>query len=291
MPPLFPTESSPPKDIFVEQNAGLAAPDKGHGCGHDRHELDVRLQGQICHVQDGGSDMFDIHHGLGRHCAVGLGDAFGHRGGHVRKGVADINLTAGDVEWPTIQRQCARQAGDGVFGHRIGRRAGARDRGRDRAVVDNATAHRGLDAHMAKGGAGAKEHASDVNVGEVEPILDIDFVNQGRRECGAGIVEQRVDAAPSLGSGIESDIDLFRVGDIARQDKSGRVAIGGLRKWFSAAADQAHAPARGKKSLSSGAADARARAGDKNCLWRHICGFLGNCGRLRVAAWGDVAFW
>src|SRR3954453_15946679 len=81
-----------------------ASPDVGHLRGHHRHELDVGIQRQACHERDGSSHVLDSHRGLDRDAAVRLEDAGPLRAGHVGRGVADVDLAAGDVVGAPVQR-------------------------------------------------------------------------------------------------------------------------------------------------------------------------------------------
>src|SRR5260370_7484889 len=70
----------------------LAAADERHLGGHDRHEQDVGIERQACHVEDGSGDMLHIHGRFDRGLTTGLQDALLHLGGHFRLGIAAVDL-------------------------------------------------------------------------------------------------------------------------------------------------------------------------------------------------------
>ena len=79
----------------------LPARDERHGGRHHRQELHVRLGGQACHVQQRLRSVSDVHHRFGPQRTVRLKCAMPeHSGGQVSGNVPDIDLAAGDVEWP-----------------------------------------------------------------------------------------------------------------------------------------------------------------------------------------------
>ena len=53
--------------------------------------------GKACHMHDGIGDVSDIHPGLGRDASIRLQDAAAHAFGKRGRGVADIDLAAGDL--------------------------------------------------------------------------------------------------------------------------------------------------------------------------------------------------
>ena len=88
----------------------------------------LAVSGQIGHGQHRVGDVGHIHHRrrFAACRAGGLGDA----AQEVGLGVADVDLAAGDVEWPTIERDLAREPCDGVLGGRVRCCTLARDYGR-----------------------------------------------------------------------------------------------------------------------------------------------------------------
>ena len=167
-------------EVEVTVRLGLPSPDIRHLGGHHGHEQHVGVERQAGHVDHGVGDAADVHHRFGGDRAVGLRHADGHRRGHLGQRVADVDLAAGDVEGPAVERQRLGQAGDGVLGRRIGNRARARRMRRDRAVVDDAAAHRLLPAHGAKRRPRAQEGAGEIDRHDVVPDLDRDLVDQCR---------------------------------------------------------------------------------------------------------------
>ena len=64
--------------------------------------------------------MRDIHRGFGPDRPVGLRHALCHWHRHFGQRIADIYLPADNVIRPAIKRQRAGQAGNAMFGSRIG---------------------------------------------------------------------------------------------------------------------------------------------------------------------------
>ena len=96
--------------------SALSAADKRHGCGHQRHELDVGVgAGQVRHVENSVRNMANVHARFRHFRAIRLNDARGHPLSHLRCRVADIDLTAGDVILAAIERDALGQPRQGVF--------------------------------------------------------------------------------------------------------------------------------------------------------------------------------
>src|SRR6266567_4756645 len=158
-------------------------------------ERDVGVQGQGGHVQHRVGDVLGVEGRLRRDRSVGLRYAAADDLGHVRRGVADVDLAAGDVEVPAVERQRLGQARDRVLGGRVADapRPGA-VRG-DRAVVDDPPAARALGLHRPHGVVRAQECAGEVDVHGLLPPGRGDLVRRARRAEDARVVDEQVDAA------------------------------------------------------------------------------------------------
>src|SRR5205085_7027951 len=108
---------------------------------------------------------------LGHHRAVRLRYAGRHALRRLAGGVADVDLAAGDVVLPTIQRGRLSKPGNRVLRGRVGR--GVRPRGvrRDGAVVDNPPAAGVLALHQPERLLRAEEYAGQVDVDDRRPLL------------------------------------------------------------------------------------------------------------------------
>src|SRR6266849_6416149 len=94
---------SPTKQMGLFPPPALPATDEGHLCRHHRQELHVGIEGKARHVDDGPRHVLDIHGELDLDGSIGLRDTFGHARRHLRRGIADIDLPAGDVVFPPVQ--------------------------------------------------------------------------------------------------------------------------------------------------------------------------------------------
>jgi len=81
----------------------LAATDQGHVRGHQSHELHVGIQRKAGHVKNGICHVAEVHPGLGHNGAVGLQGACGEGSREFGGGIADVDLTAGDVLRASLQ--------------------------------------------------------------------------------------------------------------------------------------------------------------------------------------------
>src|SRR6266571_4630232 len=94
---------NPPSQSTTIMKDPLSAADERHLGGGDRHELDVGVQGQARHVQHRVGDVLSVEGRLRRDRSVGLRYAAADDLGHVRRGVADVDLAARDVEVPAVE--------------------------------------------------------------------------------------------------------------------------------------------------------------------------------------------
>ena len=103
---------------------------------------------------------------------VGLQNARFHDGRHFGRGVADIDLAAGNVKFSAVERERFCQSGYGMFGRSIGGGIGTRRVGGDRAVIDDPAAAGSLAFHDAKSLLRAEESARQVGVDDFAPLLE-----------------------------------------------------------------------------------------------------------------------
>ena len=111
--------------------ARSAAADERHLRRHHRHELDVRVERQRRHVDDGSRHVGDVDRRLGHDvCRPACRTPARHLPGHLGGRVADVDLPAGDVVVPAVERRRLREPGDRVLRRRVRRRVRARNRAR-----------------------------------------------------------------------------------------------------------------------------------------------------------------
>src|SRR6266542_4265464 len=91
--------------------------------------------------------MIRINRRLDRYGTVSLKGASFHASSHFGRGVADVDLPAGDVILSAIEGDGFCEAGDSMFGCGVGGRIGSWNMGRNRAVVNDASATRALAFH------------------------------------------------------------------------------------------------------------------------------------------------
>ena len=83
---------------------------------HHGDRQNVGFERQVGHIENRFGDVADIHARFHFHRTVSLGHALRHARGHLRGGVADIDLAAGDIEGASVERDALRETCDGVFG-------------------------------------------------------------------------------------------------------------------------------------------------------------------------------
>src|SRR5271166_5012653 len=137
----------------------LSASDIGHGGRHQRDELNVGGERQAGHIDDGIGDVAYIHARFHHLRAVRLGYAGSHAFGHFRGGIADVDLAAGNIVGAAVEGNGFCESGDGVFGGSVRRGVRSRYVGRDRSVINDAAAARGLLFHKTHGGLRAQERS------------------------------------------------------------------------------------------------------------------------------------
>jgi hypothetical protein len=182
----------------VSSGCELSAADEWHVCRDHPRERHVGVEGQSRHVDDGIGRMPHLHQRFGAHRSVRLKRAPGQSRAQLRGSVADVDLSAGDVEPAALERDRLGQAGDGVLGGGLGDRKGPPYVGGNRPVVDDASALRILTLHRPEGLLGAQEATGEVRPDDDPPLVDRHLVERCGGTEHAGVVEQHVDAAPFL---------------------------------------------------------------------------------------------
>src|SRR5947207_9400628 len=93
------------KSVESVKSAAYSTPShKRHLGGHDCHELNIGVERKIRHINDGVSYMLQVEARLHGNRVVRLNDARGHAFGHLRCGVADVDLAACDVVLTAVER-------------------------------------------------------------------------------------------------------------------------------------------------------------------------------------------
>jgi len=145
--------------------------DIGHLARHDGHELHVRIQRKIGHIQHRFGDMFYVESRLDLDRAVRLRRALGHSRSHIGRCVADVYLATSDVLLPAVQRGGLGEARNPVLCGRIRRRVRTRHMSGDRAVVDDPPAHWVLGFHDLDRFLRAQECTCKVSVDNPLPVF------------------------------------------------------------------------------------------------------------------------
>ena len=153
-----------------------------------------------------------------------------------------------------------------MLGRRVGRRIGSRRVCRDRSVVDDPSAARRLAFHLPEGRLHAQEHAGEVDIDDVFPLLERQVLERYAGRVDARVVEQHVDSAERTLRFSEQRVHRRWIGDVRRHgQRISRCAFRGRSGLF-----QRIAPAPGKRNAITmlqkrergGLADAAACAGD-----------------------------
>ena len=136
--------------------------------------------------------------------------------------------------------------------------------GRDRAVVHDPPALRVLPAHPAESGAGAEEHAGDVQIDHGAELLRVHLVDEGRLAEGAGVVEEHVDPPGPVGEPVERRLDRALVGDVGGEAEGVLRSLRHLAQHLLPPGQQTDPPALRQEEPRAGGADARGGAGDQD---------------------------
>lgn len=198
-----------------------------------------------------------------------------HLARHVGERIADVDLAAGDVVAPAIERGGPGEAGDRMLGRRVRRRVRARHVRRDRAVVDDAPAHRALALHDPERLLRAQERAGQVRADDGLPLLEAHVLERDVRGAETGVVEEQVDAAERRLGALEERLHRGRHADVGRlrdRTRRRRAAFSNRRvERLRAATGKDDAVAVSEQGVGDRFADAGTRAGDDGDLvvWRH----------------------
>ncbi|MNZ79328.1 hypothetical protein D3C78_979290 [compost metagenome] len=171
-----------------------------------------------------------MHHGLGNDAridgrfdggaAIRLQHAGCHGARHFGAGIADIDLSAGNVEPPAIQRGGFCKSGDRMFGRGIWRRPRPRRGGGNRAIIDDAATLRRLRLHLAKRRLGAEKSPCEVSPDHGIPGFERHIFDMHRR-CGhAGIIDQKIEATETPDDFRKQPLDIGRSGNISRDGQN-----------------------------------------------------------------------
>ena len=206
---------------------------------------------------------------LGLQRAIGLRYAAGHACRHRRRGVADVDLTAGDSVRPAIEGDRLGEPGDGVLGRGVRRRVRAWRVGGDRTVVDDATTCRRLALHETDRLLRAQERAGEVHVDDSLPLREREVFERHRRCAHAGVVEQHIQPAEVVRDRVEQRGDRLGDGDIGGHGQRTSIAAGGvhqLRRLF-----QRFQPAAGEPDVEAvdGELDRHCPPDARSCTCHH----------------------
>ena len=184
------------------------------------------FQRQRRHIRHGPRNVLGIHGGFGRSRAVCLQNAFAHIGRHFGGRVANIDLTAGDVVLPTVERCRFREAGNGVLRCRVGGGIGPRAVRPSRTVVDDAPALRVLILHDLECLLRAEKRTGNVGINHGPPVPKLQVLQQHTLAAKAGVIEQQVEATERLFRLCKERGDRLRFGDVRRHSDHLGICVG-----------------------------------------------------------------
>src|SRR5262249_20417160 len=131
----------------------------------------------------------DIHRRLDSQRTIGLQRTFFHSGGHLGFSITDVNLSAVDVKWTTIQRGGFGQASDGMFGSGIRPSVRTRGMGGNRAIVDDTSSAWILLLHDFEGLLSAKKSSGHAGIQYGTPLFIRQVFERERGRTQSRIVE------------------------------------------------------------------------------------------------------
>ena len=184
--------------------------------------------GKRRHIRHGPRNVLGIHGGLDRSRAVCLQHALAHVGRHFGGRVADINLAAGNVVLPAVERCRFREAGNGVLGCRVGGGIGPRAVRSGRPVVDDTPALRVLILHDLEGLLCAKKRTGNIGIDHGPPVLILLLLQQHTLAAKAGIIEQQVEPTERLFRLRKERGDRLRFSDVRRHSDHLSICVGPL---------------------------------------------------------------
>ena len=199
---------------------------------------------------------------------------------------AGRNGVDADAAVGNFLRQGAGEGVDGAFGGAVGHFAGGGVAAPDGAEVDDDAFLAG--EHLWQHGTGAVEGTMHIGVKEIEPF-GVEHVLQQAVPTDAGAVDEHIDAAAVLAHGIDDELHLGRLANVALH--ADNVAAFGLEHAAEAAGgfdaffiNEADVVAIAGEPAHGGCADAAGAAGDEDVS--HIVG--PPCDQS-VVVFGDVA--
>src|SRR4029450_9471036 len=148
--------------------------------------------------------------------AICLGSSGSCSAAHLSRRVANIDLSAGNVERPPPESGCFGEAGDGMFRSGIGYRTRPGSMGGNRSIVDDAATLGPLMTHHSECLAGAEKNAGEIDGDHVVPDLEFEGIDIDWRCSGPGVVEQEVNSAVTLHGGLEQVLHASLIGDVCR---------------------------------------------------------------------------
>ena len=162
--------------------------------------------------------MFHVESRLDLDRPIGLRSAALHPARHVGRGVADIDLAAGNVVLSSVERGRLGEAGHRVFGRGIRCRVGSRHAGRDGGIIDDPTSHGCLTLHHLERLLRTQEHSGQVDVHDGRPLLVSQFLEESP-SAEPRVVEQHVEPAERLLRLGEQRSDGVGVGHVCLNDQ------------------------------------------------------------------------
>ena len=184
---------------------------------------------------------------------------------------------------------------------RCGKRAvGARGCGADRAVVDDASALRGLVLHDAEGGLGAEEGSRSGWTATTGPVGVGEVLEQRAGDVLAGVVEQHVEPAMGGLHGGEEGVDRGGVGDVGGDGHGARGGVAGegdglLQRVLAAAGETTDQPPPSKARAAARPTPVPAPVTTATFVvlmgvssWSWMAALCGGGGSVNRAAAGDV---
>ena len=155
-----------------------------------------------------------------------------------------------------------------MLGGGVRRRIRPRRVRRNRAVVDDAPAHRLLVLHQLERLLGAEKRAGEIDVDDVLPLFVGKLVQVDRRRADAGIVEQQVEVTKSRLCLGEELAHRAGIADIGGNDQRARPRKPGLRddllEGLASAPCQGDAIALVQQTQCDGFADTGTGTGDNS---------------------------
>ena len=171
----------------------------------------------------GACDVLNIHYRLDSNRPVGLEGTRRHTFGHVGLGIANVDLTTGDIILATIERGRSSETRDRVFGGCVRCRVRPRNIGRDGTVVDYAAASRPLVLHNPECFLGAQKGTSQVDIHDRLPLLEGQVLKGQARGTNTRVVEQHVEPTEGIKGCLKEGPNRGRVAHVCGHDEGAGV--------------------------------------------------------------------